>query len=164
MNLPNFYSKKCPTTLPAKLRDPWRPPSSVLLEPGMAGQVSISWLCLQQGTKQGRAPGWPAHRQLCLPCAGWSQWIPSPAVAGHGLGQCVLQGGCSAVPMLFWGGRGIEEGNQPSRSAAWPQAGERLPAGPADWQGCSHQRPHTTYLKLSLLWKASFLLGEVGLC
>lgn len=35
-------------------------------------------------------------------------------------------------------------------SRARLRAGKEFPAGLADWQGCSHQRPPTTYLKLFL--------------
>lgn len=61
----HLHCKKCLTTLPVQPRawDPWRPPSSAPLEPRIAPQVSISWLCLHQGTKQGRAPAW---RQTAL--------------------------------------------------------------------------------------------------
>lgn len=158
VTFPNFYHKKCLIILPVKLRDLWRPLSSAPLELGIAAQVSTSWLCLHQGMKQGRAPGWP---QTALPALCWLEPVNTPQQClAMGWGQSLLQAGCSVVPTLFWGGRGIEEGNQLSRSAAWPQAGEQLPAGSADWQGCSHQRPPTTYLKLSLFCKASSLLGS----
>lgn len=43
-----------------------------------------------------------------------------------------------------------------------PRAGKWFPAGSADWQGCSHQRPPTTYLEVFLFHSAYSPLGKSG--
>lgn len=162
LTLPNFYNKKSHHppgeaegmgTLEASQFSPagaWD---------GSTGQhllaVPAPWNEVGQGTRL-------ATESSVL--AGADEHPPKQCLA-MGWAQALPQAGCSVVPTLLWGGRGIEEGNQPSHRAAWPRAGARLPADSADWQGCSHQRPPTTYLKLSPFCKAFFFpTGEVRLC
>lgn len=108
----------------------------------------------EQGRTQGMRQSQSGHRRLCLPCAGWSRQTPSQAMPGLGLGIVSapnrLLSDAHAVVGRQGNREGNQEGNQPSHRAAWPQAGGQLPAGSAAWQGCSHQRPPTTSLKLSL--------------
>lgn len=89
--------------------------------------------------------------------------MPSRAMLGHGLGTV------SAPTGQFWlCPHGFGEGGEERRGISshavplGPGAGEGFPAGSADWQRCSHQRPPTTYLKLFLFHKASSPLGRSG--
>lgn len=106
-------------------------------------------------------PAWP-QTALALPCC------PEPintllgnACPWAGDSICSKQA-VRLCPGSF--GEGGEERRGMSSQAAplGPRAGGRFPAGSADWQGCSHQRPPITYPKLFLFHKASSPLGRSG--
>lgn len=107
------------------------------------------------------APAWP-HMALPLPC--WPELINTlPGNAWPWAGDSICSKQAVQLRPHSFGEAGEERRGISSHAVLLgPGAGERFPAGSADWQGCSHQRPPTTYLKLFLFHKASSPLGRSG--